>query len=269
MKVETKIKVILAFSSRLLLVPPGVSRLIALDAQRQSATPGDYTVQVANLTLITMHTLVIATTIPCAKPFFSVFSSGVLSRHTASTRNSVIPVARRPQLGSGGAIAIHRDRAGSTLDLRLKPTRGVNESHVQHVAPPPSSSTPKTKKPSIAISSSSRDILYSHEFNVSHTSPSLRDNAGLLDRAVPNHSGHMVPSSSPGTPSVPVTPNTPPESPTIAAARAEGLQRISGHFSRRLSRKSARSSQAGSSPTVKSVEEAGVGEWGIDRRVSP
>jgi len=267
---STKIKVVIAFASRLLLVPPGVSRLLVLDKQRQSATPGHYTVQVTNLTIITMHTLVIATTIPCAKPFFSVFSSGILSRRRRPSRRMTLPSTRKAQSGNS-SLHNHHDRARSLLQLQLRPSVGVNTSRIEHVPPIPSEqATPR--RPSAAATDSSNSIRYTHDFQVSYMDISLKDVGGLLNQTTPRAPPATTTPTTPGTPPLLATPDSMAGTSYFAqTVRAQKSRSLTGLSSRRPSKPSGRSSQrsqGGSSPTLNPVEEASVSDSGIDRRLS-
>lgn len=171
MSLSTKLKVVIAFACRLLLIPPSATRLPILHASIYSAHPAAYTVKLQVMSLLACQVSVISATVPCAKPFFSVFASGNLGR---APRDSILPV-QRPTMRreeSGGTLFSRRtrvDREGSIDRLHLRPHRRTHFANAQHVPdpPPPPPQTERAQRPSLVNSKqSSLSITYLREFEV-------------------------------------------------------------------------------------------------------
>lgn len=172
---RTKAKVIIAFALRLLLIPPSASRLAPLHGSVFAAHPAAFIVRLQVLSLFACQVSVISATIPCAKPFFSVFSSGIMGRPRASILPTSRPTMQR-EISSGGSMFPHpsRDRNSSINVLRLRPTdRGITFASAEHVLV-----TSPTQRPSLVNSKhSDNSIAYSKDFEVS-----FQDVGGLLNR---------------------------------------------------------------------------------------
>lgn len=162
---STKIKVIIAFAFRLLLIPPSAARLPILYASIYSANPAAYTVKLQVMSLLACQVSVISATIPCAKPFFSVFASGNLGRTRASILPTQRPTMQREVSGGGSSFLRRaRDRERSVDSLHLRPVRGIHFAKVEHVPDPPPE---RPQRPSLVHSKqSSLSITYSREFEV-------------------------------------------------------------------------------------------------------
>lgn len=211
------------------------------------------------------------------KAFFSIFSSGILSRRRKPSRRVTLPSTRKAQSGKRNTAAIHHDRAESVLRLQLRPAKGVNETRVEHIpqpapAQPPRTKSSSSKRPSVAKTNSSRSILYTRDFEVSYMDVSFKDVGGVLNRTTPRSPTAAVTSTTLGAPPLLATPDSGIESSEAAeTVRAQKSRSLTGQSSRRPSRPSGRSSQrsqSGSCPTLKSVEEGSVSDGGIDRRLS-
>lgn len=166
MPFTTKVKVVIAFAFRLLLIPPSAARLPALHASIYSANPAAFTVKVQIMSLLACQVSVISATIPCAKPFFSVFARGNLGR----TRASILPMQRptmyRGESSTSSYVRRRRDRANSIDGLHLRPERGVNFTKAEHVPDLPHE---RLHRPSLVNSKhSSMSITYSREFEVTY-----------------------------------------------------------------------------------------------------
>ena len=77
MPFKTKAKVVMAFGLRLLLIAPSACRLKPLHASVFTTDPAAEAIRLQVMSLLTCQVSVISATIPCAKPFFSVFSRGL------------------------------------------------------------------------------------------------------------------------------------------------------------------------------------------------
>lgn len=177
MPFRTKLKVVIAFALRLLLIPPSATRLPALHASIHSPHPANHVVRLQVMSLLACQVSVISATIPCAKPFFSVFASGIMGR----PRTSLLPVQRptfsRQTSGRPAVLPSHRvDRSDSIRKLHLRAQRGVSFANAEHVPVPPEQ---RPQRPSLVISQrSSTSIRYSVDFEVT-----FQDVGGLVDQS--------------------------------------------------------------------------------------
>jgi hypothetical protein len=139
-----------------------------------AANPAHSIIKLQVMTLLACQVSVISATIPCAKPFFSVFSSGIMGR----PRASVLPTSRPPvQKEWSGPAIFSRDRGHSINKLHLQPQRGITFASAEHV---PVRST--AQRPSLSNSKhSEHSIAYSKDFEVS-----FQDVGGLLSAAKKN-----------------------------------------------------------------------------------
>jgi hypothetical protein len=121
MPFKTKAKVVIAFALRLLLIAPSASRLRPLHASVFDANPAAETIRLQVMSLLTCQVSVISATIPCAKPFFSVFSRGL----SGKPRCSILPVSR--------PTTTSRQMSASTTSQQVKTSifRKVSASIVQ------------------------------------------------------------------------------------------------------------------------------------------
>jgi hypothetical protein len=142
MPFKTKAKVVIAFGLRLLLIAPSACRLEPLHASVFSANPAAEAIRFQVMSLLACQVSVISATIPCAKPFFSVFSRGL----SGKPRASILPISRPTmsrQVSASTAtqqsvrISIvqqvkasivqraRQDRHSSINKLHLRPLRGI------------------------------------------------------------------------------------------------------------------------------------------------
>jgi hypothetical protein len=141
MPFKTKAKVVMAFGLRLLLIAPSACRLKPLHASVFTTNPAAEAIRLQIMSLLTCQVSVISATIPCAKPFFSVFSRGL----SGKPRCSILPTSRPPMsrsvsatttvqrartsiVQSVGASIVQRarqDRHSSINKLHLRPLRGI------------------------------------------------------------------------------------------------------------------------------------------------
>lgn len=170
MPYTTKAKVIIAFALRLLLIAPSASRLHPMHASIFSAHQAASTVRLQVMSLLACQVSVISATIPCAKPFFSVFSSRILSRPRASILPTSRPTMQREKSGPT-TFHLSRDRGNSINRLHLQPERGITFAYAEHAPVPPAG-----QRPSLVNSKhSDHSIAYSKDFEVS-----FQDVGGLL-----------------------------------------------------------------------------------------
>jgi hypothetical protein len=158
----------------LLLIAPSASRLHPMHSSIFTANPALSIVKLQVMTLLACQVSVISATIPCAKPFFSVFSSGIMGRPRAST----LPTSRPPVHREwSGPVIFSRDRGHSINKLHLQPQRGITFASAEYV---PVQS--KAQRPSLSNSKhSEHSIAYSRDFEVS-----FQDVGGLLNAAEKN-----------------------------------------------------------------------------------
>jgi hypothetical protein len=141
MPFKTKAKVVIAFGLRLLLIAPSACRLKPLHASVFTANPAAEAIRLQIMSLLTCQVSVISATIPCAKPFFSVFSRGL----SGKPRCSILPTSRPTMSRSvsatttvqqTGASVVRKvsasiaqrarqDRHSSINKLHLRPLRGI------------------------------------------------------------------------------------------------------------------------------------------------
>lgn len=197
MPLRTKLKVVLAFAFRLLLIPPSAARLPALHASIFAPHPANHVVRLQILSLLVCQVSVISATVPCAKPFFSVFASGIMGRPRTSL---LLPLQQqyqqqRPRFSrqtSGRppttttmtmmttAPAHRTGRNDSIRKLNLRPQRGVSFASAEHVPVAPEQESAQ-QRPSLNLSRhSTTSIRYSMDFEVT-----FQDVGGLLNR--PDH----------------------------------------------------------------------------------
>jgi hypothetical protein len=176
MPLKTKAKVIIAFACRLLLIAPSASRLGPMHSSVFSEDPTASIVRLQVMSILACQVSVISATVPCAKPFFAVFASGILGR----PRDSILPTSRPTmQRGMSGPARStfnrDRDRGYSIHRLDINPERGITFASAEHV---PVQS--RAQRPSLVESKHSKrsdnSITYTKEFEVS-----FQDVGGLLD----------------------------------------------------------------------------------------
>jgi hypothetical protein len=176
MPVKKKAKVIIAFALRLLLTAPSASRLHPMHSSIFTSNPAISIVRLQVMTLLACQVSVISATIPCAKPFFSVFSSGIMGRPRASVLPTSRPTMQREWSGPGMSH-FSRDRGHSINKLHLQPQRGITFASAEYV---PVQST--AQRPSLSNSKHyEHSISYSRDFEVS-----FQDVGGLLNAAEKN-----------------------------------------------------------------------------------
>lgn len=190
MPLKTKAKVVIAFALRLLIILPSAVRLGPLHAN--ISNPADSVVRVQVMSLLACQISVISATVPCAKPFFSVFSNRILGRPRSSILPTSRPTASRetaaigpvPQLskrnndnGIGLPQRLNRDRGNSIGLLHLQPERGMTITSAEHVPV-----QQKSQRPSVTKSKhSDSSITYHKSFEVSY-----QDVGGLLEQTDPS-----------------------------------------------------------------------------------
>jgi hypothetical protein len=142
MPFKTKAKVVIAFGLRLLLIAPSACRLKPLHASVFSANPAAEAIRFQVMSLLACQVSVISATIPCAKPFFTVFSRGL----SGKPRASILPVSRPTMSRQVSATTTvqqqvrasmvqkvsdkivqraRQDRHSSINKLHLRPLRGI------------------------------------------------------------------------------------------------------------------------------------------------
>jgi hypothetical protein len=170
MPVRTKAKVVIAFASRLLLIAPSASRLRPMHTTIFHENPSAYVIRLQVMSLLACQVSVISATVPCAKPFFSVFSRGIMSRPRASILPSSRPTMLRME-SCTRSVDLRKDRGNSIKTLHLQPERGVTFASAEHVP------FQSSHRPSIVNSKhSDHSIAYSRNFEVK-----FEDVGGLLD----------------------------------------------------------------------------------------
>lgn len=161
MPLKTKAKVVIAFALRLLLIAPSASRLRPMHSSVFNANPANSVVRLQVMSILACQVSVISATVPCAKPFFSVFSSGILGR----PRASILPISRPTMHGEWStttAPRLRRDRGNSIQRLDLRPERGITFASAEHVP-----SQTRAQRPSLVNSKhSDQSITYTKEFEV-------------------------------------------------------------------------------------------------------
>ena len=181
MPVKTKAKVVIAFAFRLLLIAPSASRLRPMHSSVFNAYPTASIVRLQVMSILACQVSVISATIPCAKPFFSVFTSGIMGRPKAS----ILPTSRpKMQQETSASVPQHlsrdRDRGFSIHRLDINPERGITFANAEHV---PIQS--RAQRPSLVSSKHSKrsdnSITYTKEFEVS-----FQDVGGLLNETERN-----------------------------------------------------------------------------------
>lgn len=171
MPVKTKAKVVIAFALRLLLIAPSASRLGPLHSSIFNVNPAAATVRMQVISLLACQISVISATVPCAKPFFSVFTSGIMGRPKAS----ILPTTTTRQRLRRIPVPEHlnRDRGNSFHRLDIHPERGITFASAEHV---PVQS--RAQRPSLVNSKhSDNSISYTKDFEVS-----FQDVGGLLEQ---------------------------------------------------------------------------------------
>lgn len=171
---KTKAKVLIAFACRLFIIPPSAVRLPILHSSVFSSDPAAVVVRLQVMSLFACQISVISATVPCAKPFFSVFASGILGR----PRTSILPVQRPAMRKDTGVPTSPRGSADygyGVHRLQLRPERGISFATAEHV---PVSSRGESHRPSLVNSKhSSNSIAYSRDFEVT-----FQDVGGLLNQ---------------------------------------------------------------------------------------
>jgi hypothetical protein len=125
------------------------------------------------MSILACQVSVISATVPCAKPFFSVFSSGILGRPKAS----ILPISRPTTHREWSAttprrLKWDRDRGNSIHRLDIHPERGITFASAEHVP-----TQNRAQRPSLVNSKhSDQSITYTKEFEVS-----FQDVGGLLN----------------------------------------------------------------------------------------
>ena len=177
MPFKTKAKVVIAFALRLLLIPPSATRLGPLHANIHDPNPTASVVRLQVMSLLACQVSVISATVPCAKPFFSVFLNRIMGRPRASILPTSRPTISRETTASGPIPQRWiRDRGNSIGLLHLQPERGMTITNVEHVP------TQIPQRPSLAKSKhSDNSITYSRSFEVT-----FQDVGGLLDQVEPS-----------------------------------------------------------------------------------
>ena len=179
--VEDESKVVVAFALRLLLITPSASRLRPMHSSVFSANPANSVVRLQVMSILACQVSVISATVPCAKPFLSVFSSGILGR----PRASILPISRPATHREWGAttprrLKWDRDRVNSIHKLDIHPKRGITFASAEHV---PAQNV--AQRPSRVNSKhSDQSITYTKEFEVS-----FQDVGGLLNSQERNSAG--------------------------------------------------------------------------------
>jgi hypothetical protein len=172
MPLKTKAKVVIAFALRLLLIAPSASRLRPMHSSVFNANPSNSVVRLQVMSILACQVSVISATVPCAKPFFSVFSSGILGRPKAS----ILPISRPTTHREWSAttprhLRWDRDRGHSIHRLDIHPERGITFASAEHVP-----TQNRAQRPSLVNSKhSDQSITYIREFEVS-----FQDVGGLL-----------------------------------------------------------------------------------------
>ena len=173
MPLKTKAKVVIAFALRLLLIAPSASRLRPMHSSVFNANPANSVVRLQVMSILACQVSVISATVPCAKPFFSVFSSGILGRPKAS----ILPISRPTTHRVWSAatprhLKMDRDRGNSIHRLDIHPERGITFASAEHVP-----TQNRAQRPSLVNSKhSDQSITYTKEFEVS-----FQDVGGLLN----------------------------------------------------------------------------------------
>lgn len=172
MPLKTKAKVVIAFALRLLLIAPSASRLRPMHSSVFNANPANSVVRLQVMSILACQVSVISATVPCAKPFFSVFSSGILGRPRASILPTSRPTMHREwSTTTAPRLRRNRDRGNSIHRLDLRPERGITFASAEHT--PTQNSA---QRPSLVNSKhSDQSIIYTKEFEVS-----FQDVGGLL-----------------------------------------------------------------------------------------
>ena len=124
MPLKTKAKVVTAFGLRLLLIAPSACRLKPLHASVFGANPAAEAIRFQVMSLLACQVSVISATIPCAKPFFSVFSRGLGGK----TRCSILPVSSRPTMSRSVSATT---TTTAVQQVRASICRKVSETIVQ------------------------------------------------------------------------------------------------------------------------------------------
>ncbi|OQO09631.1 hypothetical protein B0A48_05033 [Cryoendolithus antarcticus] len=197
---QIKIAVVIAFSTRLLLVPFGIWRLFYFQ-QTLSTNPSDSQVKFITMSIIAAHVSVISATIPCLQPFLSSLSTGAPMRPKAWS----LPTHRRSAptaVNSQTSRTTTYDRHSSIKALRLRPPIGQNRVAAEHV------SASKEVRPSMprrnaslshSQTSQQSSITVTRDFAVTFS-----DVGGLLQQDNPRggatSSDDTVKQSSPGVP---------------------------------------------------------------------
>ena len=173
MPVKTKAKVVIAFAFRLFLIAPSASRLHPMHSSVFNDNPAQSVVRLQVMSILAYQVSVISATVPCAKPFFSVFSSGILGR----PRASILPTTR-PTMHRGWSATTtqrltgDRDRGNSIHRLDIHPHRGITFASAEYVP-----TQDRAQRPSlIASKHSDNSITYTKIFEVS-----FQDVGGLLE----------------------------------------------------------------------------------------
>jgi hypothetical protein len=141
-----------------------------------TAHPATSIVKLQVMTLLACQVSVISATIPCAKPFFSVFSSGIMGPPRAAVLPTLRPTVQREW---SGPVVSHfsKDRGYSINRLHLQPQRGITFASAEYV---PVQST--AQRPSLSNSKhSEHSIAYSRDFEVI-----FQDVGGFLNAAEKN-----------------------------------------------------------------------------------
>jgi len=175
MPLKTKAKVVIASACRLLLIPPSASRLGPMHSSVFNPAAASI-VRLQVMSILACQVSVISATIPCAKPFFSVFTSGILGRPRASILPTSRPTMQREMSGPARpGYNRDRDRGYSIHRLDMNPERGITFASAEHVPV-----MPRAQRPSLVSSKHSKrsdnSITYTKEFEVS-----FQDVGGLLD----------------------------------------------------------------------------------------
>jgi hypothetical protein len=176
MPMKTKAKVTIAFACRLLLIAPSASRLGPMHSSVFNVNPAASIVRLQVMSVLACQVSVILATIPCAKPFFSAFTNGILGRPRASILPTSRPTMQRGMSGPArSGFDRDRDRGYSIHRLDINPERGITFASAEHVPV-----LPRAQRPSLVSSKHSKrsdnSITYTKEFEVS-----FQDVGGLLD----------------------------------------------------------------------------------------